>query len=212
MPTSRSLNKVFLIGNLTRNPVLRKTTGEAVVCTFGVATNSTWRDSKGNIQERTEFHNIVAWNKLGEICAQILNTGMLVWLEGELRTRVWDDVSGNKRYRTEIKLQDMKLLDDKDKKGVGLDAAKKAGEKDAEELVEDDDTATGEHERKKHDRKDKVTSEQKPEIENENTKSAETKESKDKKENKETKEAIKEGKKDDQDDQQDSSEEGADLF
>src|SRR3989344_8895904 len=198
MPTSRSLNKVFLIGNLTRNPVLRKTTGEAVVCTFGVATNSTWRDSKGNIQERTEFHNIVAWNKLGEICAQILNTGMLVWLEGELRTRVWDDVSGNKRYRTEIKLEDMKLLDDKDKKGVGLDAAKKAGERDeAEEPVEDSASATGRHEYKRYDRKDKGVNVQEPEAVKENTKTAETKESKDKKESEKPSEAVKKGKKDD---------------
>jgi single-strand DNA-binding protein len=128
MSTSRSLNKVFLIGNLTRNPVIRQTNNGSVVCSFGLATNSTWKDSKGNLQERTEFHNIVAWNKLGEICAQILAVGMLVYIEGELRTRTWEDANGNKHFKTEIKLEDMKLLDDKGKKGVGLDAAKTAGE------------------------------------------------------------------------------------
>lgn len=128
MSTSRSLNKVFLIGNLTRNPVIRQTSNGSVVCSFGLATNSTWKDSKANLQERTEFHNIVAWNKLGEICAQILAVGMLVYIEGELRTRTWEDQNGNKHFKTEIKLEDMKLLDDKGKKGVGVDVAKQAGE------------------------------------------------------------------------------------
>lgn len=136
MSTSRSLNKVILIGNLTRDPVIRETNNGSVVCTFGLATNSTWKDSKGNVQERTEFHNIVAWNKLGEICAQLLSTGMAIYVEGELRTRTWDDGNGVRHFRTEIKLQDMKLLDDKDKKGIGVDSAKKTGEKmkDADEF------------------------------------------------------------------------------
>jgi single-strand DNA-binding protein len=128
MSTSRSLNKVFLIGNLTRNPVIRQTSNGSIVCSFGIATNSTWKDSKGNLQERTEFHNIVAWNKLGEICAVILAVGMLVYIEGELRTRTWEDTNGNKHFKTEIKLEDMKLLDDKGKKGVGIESAKSAGE------------------------------------------------------------------------------------
>jgi len=125
MATSRSLNKVMLIGNLTRNPVIH-TVGDkqSSVCTFGVATNTTWKDSDNNLKERTEFHNIVAWNKLGEICAQILATGMLVYIEGELRTRVREDESGKKLYRTEIKLNDMKLLDAKGKRGVGVEEAK----------------------------------------------------------------------------------------
>jgi len=123
MSTARSLNKVLIIGNLTRNPVLKSTSGGATVCTFGVATNATWRDSNNNTQERTEFHNIVCWNKLGEICAQLLSTGMLVYLEGELRTRTWDDDNGVRHYKTEIKIDEMKLLDDKDKKGVGVNEA-----------------------------------------------------------------------------------------
>lgn len=139
MSTSRSLNKVILIGNLTRDPVIRETNNGSVVCTFGLATNSTWKDSKSNVQERTEFHNIVAWNKLGEICAQLLATGMAIYVEGELRTRTWDDANGVRHFRTEIKLQDMKLLDDKGKKGVGVDSAKKIGDKmrDIDEFSEE---------------------------------------------------------------------------
>lgn len=136
MSTSRSLNKVILIGNLTRNPVIRTLGGGSVVCNFGLATNATWRDSSGNIQERTEFHNLVAWNKLAEICAQILSTGMLVYIEGELRTRTWDDASGNRHYKTEIKIDDMKLLDDKGKKGIGVDEAKKLADSDSQESSE----------------------------------------------------------------------------
>jgi single-strand DNA-binding protein len=142
MATSRSLNKVLLIGNLTRNPVIRTTAKGSIVCTFGVATNSTWKDSKNNVQERTEFHNVVAWNKLGEICSQLLSTGMSVYIEGELRTRTWDDTNGVRHFRTEVKLQDMKLLDDKGKKGVGLDVATKSGETTEKDIVieEDDET------------------------------------------------------------------------
>ena len=134
MSTSRSLNKVILIGNLTRDPVIRVTANNSVVCTFGLATNSSWKDSKGNVQERTEFHNLVAWNKLGEICAQLLSTGMAIYVEGELRTRTWTDANGVRHFRTEVKLHDMLIMDDKDKKGVGLDAAKKKGD----ELSNDD--------------------------------------------------------------------------
>lgn len=117
----------MLIGNLTRNPVIKSTNNESTVCTFGLATNSMWKDANANTQERTEFHNIVAWNKLAEICAQILSVGMAVYIEGELRTRTWVDSNGVRHYRTEVKALDMKLLDSKNKKGVGIDAAKKAG-------------------------------------------------------------------------------------
>ncbi len=135
MSTSRSVNKVILIGNLTRNPVLRTIGNGSVVCNFGIATNATWKDGSSNVQERTEFHNLVAWNKLAEICAQILAVGMLIYVEGELRTRTWDDANGVRHYKTEIKINDMKLLDDKDKKGVGLEEAKKAADSEpAEEL------------------------------------------------------------------------------
>lgn len=142
MSTSRSLNKVMLIGNLTRNPVLRSTTSGSTVCTFGLATNSSWKDAGGNVQERTEFHNVVAWNKLAEICAQLLAVGMSVYIEGELRTRTWTDANGVRHHRTEIKAQDMKLLDSKDKKGVGVDEAREAGSGSEEMIVEEGVEAT----------------------------------------------------------------------
>lgn len=137
MSKARSLNRVTLIGNLTRDPVIRETANGVMVCTFGVATNTSWKDANGDIQERAEFHNIVAFNKLAEICAQVLAVGMYVYIEGELRTRVKTDEDGNKSYRTEIKLNDMLLLDAKDKKGVGVDSAMEAGE-DLPERVGDD--------------------------------------------------------------------------
>lgn len=132
MAKARSLNKVILIGNLTRDPVLKNTANGVTVCTFGIATNSSWRDAQGNDKERAEFHNIVAWNKLAEVCAQILGVGMLVYLEGELRTRVWDDESGNRHYRTEIKLEDMILLDAKGRDPIGVDKAKSEGDESGE--------------------------------------------------------------------------------
>ncbi len=127
MAKSRSLNKVILIGNLTRDPILRTSSSNVVVCTFGIATNTTWKDAEGNIQERAEFHNIVAFNKLAEICAQVLATGMLVYVEGELRTRVKEKENGEKFYKTEVKLNDMLLLNPKDKTPVGVEAASAAG-------------------------------------------------------------------------------------
>ncbi|MDQ7021706.1 MAG: single-stranded DNA-binding protein [Candidatus Dojkabacteria bacterium] len=117
----------MLIGNLTRDPIIRESSNDVVVCTFGVATNTSWRDSNGDVKERAEYHNIVAFNKLAEICAQVLAKGMLVYLEGELRTRAKEDDNGNKYYKTEIKLNDMVLLNSKDRAPVGIDAAKEAG-------------------------------------------------------------------------------------
>ncbi|MFW5703049.1 MAG: single-stranded DNA-binding protein [Candidatus Dojkabacteria bacterium] len=110
MSTARSLNKAILIGNLTRDPVLKETASGGAVCTFGLATNSNWKDKDGNSQERTEFHNVVAWGKLGEICANLLVKGAFVYIEGEMRTRNWVDEAGVKHYRTEVKAQDMKIL------------------------------------------------------------------------------------------------------
>lgn len=137
MAKSRSLNKVMLIGNLTRDPIIRESSSGVVVCTFGIATNTSWKDGDGNMQERAEFHNIVAFNKLAEICAQILASGMLVYVEGELRTRVKDKDNGEKYYKTEIKLNDMFLLNSKDRSPVGIDAAKTSGSDLMEKLGDD---------------------------------------------------------------------------
>ncbi len=123
MSKSRSLNKVMLIGNLTRNPVLRETAGGVMVCTFGLATNTSWKDKSGEFREKAEYHNLIAFNKLGEICAQVLAVGMLVYVEGEIRNRVTEGDDGKKYYKTEIKLNDMFVMDSKGKRGVGIEAA-----------------------------------------------------------------------------------------
>lgn len=122
MSKSRSLNKVMLIGNLTRDPVLRETTGGVMICSFGIATNTSWKDKNGEFREKAEYHNLVAFNKLAEICMQVLSQSMLVYVEGELRNKVVVDQDGKKQYRTEIKLNDMFLLDSKGKKGVGFES------------------------------------------------------------------------------------------
>lgn len=127
MSKARSLNKVMLIGNLTRNPVIRETANGVTVCSFGIATNTSWKDKSGNVKEKAEYHNLIAFNKLAEICAMVLTIGMLVYVEGELRTRITEGNDGKKIYRTEIKLNDMILIDSKGKKGVGVDAAIEAG-------------------------------------------------------------------------------------
>lgn len=106
-----SLNKATLIGNLTRDPETKQTTGGQTVCTFGIATNRTWKDTAGQKQEQVEYHNIVAWGKLGEICGQYLNKGKKVYIEGRLQTRDWEGQDGVKRYRTEIIAEDMIMLD-----------------------------------------------------------------------------------------------------
>lgn len=121
MAKSRSLNRVELIGNLTRDPVIKKTANGFTVCTFVIATNTRWTDAKGNDKERTEFHYAVAWNKLADVCAQLLSAGMLVYLEGELRTRTLEDEGGERSYKTEIKINDMLLLDSKGKQGANAE-------------------------------------------------------------------------------------------
>jgi single-strand DNA-binding protein len=149
MATSRSLNKVMLIGNLSRDPVIRTTASGATVCTFGIATNTAWKDESGELQERTEFHNVVSWNKLAEICAQILSVGMLVYIEGEMRTRTWDDEKGIRHYRSEVRISDMKLLDNKGKTGVGLEEARATAEESSKNVVD-----TGERKLKKEEKKE----------------------------------------------------------
>ena len=91
---ARSLNKVMLIGNLTRDPEMRYTPQGAAVCTFGVATNRSWTTESGEKKEDAEFHNIVAWNKLAEICSQLLKKGRKVYVEGRLSTRSWQGQDG----------------------------------------------------------------------------------------------------------------------
>ena len=110
---ARSLNKVQLIGNLTRDPELRYTPSGTAVCTIGLATNRSWTTETGEKREETEFHRIVSWNKLAELCSQLLTKGRKVYVEGRLSTRTWTGQDGQQRTTTEIIIDDMILLDSK---------------------------------------------------------------------------------------------------
>src|SRR3972149_703372 len=110
---ARSLNKATLIGNLTRDPEMRYTPQGTAVCTFGLATNRQWTTDSGEKKEDAEFHRIVAWNKLAEICSQLLVKGRKVYVEGRLQTRSWTGQDGGQRQTTEIVINDMIILDPK---------------------------------------------------------------------------------------------------
>lgn len=117
--SSRSLNKVLLIGNLTRDPELRYTPQGTPVCTFGLATNRSWQPSSGGErQEETEFHRIVAWNKLAELCSELLFKGRKVFVEGRLQTRNWTTADGQERTTVEVVIDNMIVLDSKRKEGM----------------------------------------------------------------------------------------------
>lgn len=117
---ARSLNKAVLIGNLTRDPELRYTPQGSAVCTFGLATNRQWTTDSGEKKEDVEFHRIVSWNKLAEICAQLLKKGRKVYLEGRLQTRNWNAQDGSQRTTTEVVISEMILLDSR-REGDGYD-------------------------------------------------------------------------------------------
>ncbi len=106
----RSLNKVLLLGHLGRDPELRYTAAGKAVATFTVATSLQWKDQSGNDQEKTEWHRVVAWGRLGEICGEYLSKGKQVFIEGRIQTREWEDQDGNKRTTVEIIANDMIML------------------------------------------------------------------------------------------------------
>ena len=108
---ARSVNKVTLIGHLGKDPELKYTPNNVPVATFSVATSERFKDKEGNWQDRTEWHNIVAWQRTAEIAHEYLKKGRQVYLEGRLQTRSWDDKNtGEKKYRTEVVVSDMVLL------------------------------------------------------------------------------------------------------
>ncbi|RMD59910.1 single-stranded DNA-binding protein [Candidatus Parcubacteria bacterium] len=106
-----NLNRAMIIGNLTRDPEVRNTPNGQTVASFTVATNFVWVDPNGQRQEKAEFHNVVAWRRLAEICGQYLRKGSKVYIEGRLQTRDWVGQDGIKRYRTEIIAENMIMLD-----------------------------------------------------------------------------------------------------
>ncbi len=151
----RSLNKVMLIGNLTRDPNLRYTPNSTAVASFGLATNRSWTPADGgDKQERVDFHNVVAWSKLAEICGQLLHKGDKVFVEGRIQTRDWKTESGEIRKVTEIVIDNMMLLSSRggkvgetedqdltggaDAKETGESAAAAPAEADLVEDVSDD--------------------------------------------------------------------------
>ena len=113
MASRASLNKVLLIGNLTRDPELRYTPSGAAVCTFSVATNRSYTSADGTKKEETEFIRIVSWNKLAELCSQLLAKGRKVYVEGRLQTRSWETPDGQSKQTTEVVIDDMRILDSK---------------------------------------------------------------------------------------------------
>jgi single-strand DNA-binding protein len=110
---SRGLNKVMIIGRLGRDPEMRYTPSGRPVTTFTVATSRTWNTSEGGRRTETEWFNVVAWSTLAEICKQHLSKGRLVYIEGRLQTRHWEDSEGNKHASTEIVANEMIMLDER---------------------------------------------------------------------------------------------------
>ena len=110
---SRCLNRVMLIGNLTRDPELRYTPGGMAVVSFGIATNRSWTTKQGERKEDAQFHRIVAWNKLAELCSQLLSKGRRVYVDGRIQYREFTDAENNKKQITEIIIDDMIILDNK---------------------------------------------------------------------------------------------------
>jgi len=108
-----SVNKVILVGHLGKDPAVTYTPSGAPMAKFTLATNEVFKDRSGEQQERTEWHNIVAWNKLAEICGQYLTKGKLVYIEGSIRSRQWEDQAGNKRTAYDIVAREMKMLGSK---------------------------------------------------------------------------------------------------
>ncbi len=104
------VNKVILIGNLGADPELRTIPSGKAVCEFRIATSESWTGKDGQKQERTEWHRIIAWGKLGELCNQYLSKGRQAYIEGRIQTRSWEDKDGNKRYTTEIIANDVRFL------------------------------------------------------------------------------------------------------
>ena len=128
---AKSLNRAQLIGNLTRDPELRYTPNGTAVCSFSIATNRSWTTDSGEKKDQADFHRIVAWNKLAEICSQFLVKGRKVYVEGRLTTRNWNAQDGTQRSTTEVIITDMILLDSRRQEEDRLESVP------AEEVVEE---------------------------------------------------------------------------
>lgn len=112
---SRGINKVILIGNIGQAPELRYTQNGKAVCNMSLATNEVFTDDDDNEVQNTEWHNVVAWGRLAEVCHEYLQKGSQVYLEGKIETQEWTDQNGNTRYNTEVVAREVKFLDSKEK-------------------------------------------------------------------------------------------------
>ena len=131
-----NLNKAMIIGNVTRDPELKSTPSGQNVASFSVATNLVWTDQSGTQQKKVEFHNIIAWRKLAEICSKYLKKGSKVYIEGRLQTTDWTGNDGVKRYRTEIVADNMIMLDSKGGPSSPQQAYPASGSRQNEEVIE----------------------------------------------------------------------------
>ncbi len=171
---SRSLNKVMLIGNLTRDPELRYTPSGTAVCTMGLATNRSWSPGDGGERrEETEFHRIVAWQKLAELCAQLLFKGRKIYVEGRLQTRNWTSQDGQERSTTEVVIDNMIVLDSrrKDEDGAAeedevkqVDAAPAASQPAATDVVPEPEEEIKEEPKQEPKKEEKKAEDKKPEA------------------------------------------------
>ncbi len=158
---ARSLNRVQLIGNLTRDPELRYTPTGTAVCSFGLATNRSWTTDTGEKKDEAEFHRIVAWNKLAELCSQFLTKGKKVYLEGRLSTRSWNAQDGSQKSTTEIIISDMILLDSSGNRApMGDKEESEVEEKPARKQKESKKSETNEKEEEIEDTSPETSSEE----------------------------------------------------
>lgn len=156
----RSVNKVILIGNLTRDPEMRQTANGQMVTTFCIATNREWVTQDSQKHGLAEYHDIVAWAKLAEICSKYLKKGKLVYIEGYLKTRSWDTPEGVKKFRTEVVAQDMIMLEKRPKGEEGEEYIP-----ESDEFAPEDDTPIEAEEEKKEEPKTEEKAEEAPKEE-----------------------------------------------
>ncbi|HJX34042.1 MAG TPA: single-stranded DNA-binding protein [Desulfatiglandales bacterium] len=133
-----SVNKVILVGNLGSDPEVRYTPSGRAVANFSLATTEKYTNKEGEKEERTEWHRIVAWARLGEICGEYLTKGSQVYIEGRIQTRSWEDRDGNKRYTTEIVAQAMQMLGGSKKGGVVASAEESHPSEEPISIPDDD--------------------------------------------------------------------------
>lgn len=161
---SRSLNRVTLIGNLTRDPELKYTPQGTAVCTFGVATNRSWSTSSGELKEDTQFHRIVAWQKLAELCGKLLSKGKKVYLEGRIAYRTYTGKDGIQRTITEIILDDFILFNNQRKTTTeppeDISLKEEAKEEKKKEKEEEEGEGEGEKEAKEEGEETEKTKEE----------------------------------------------------